>query len=64
MKEKIVIVADIIQNNQVIRVVSTQHDPLTKRINHVVSCNPDYKRVVFGFRVSTHLANRVGFALA
>jgi hypothetical protein len=35
-----------------------------KKIEHVVLGYLVYKHVVFGFQVSTRLANRVGFGLA
>jgi hypothetical protein len=40
----------------------TRQDPLAKRVNRVGL--PAHKRVVFGFRVATRLANHVGFKLA
>jgi hypothetical protein len=43
--------------------MSIRHDPLAKRVNRVVSGYPAHKRVVFGFRVSSRLRNRVVFTL-
>jgi len=45
--------------NRVSRVVSIRHDLLDKRVCRVGLGYPAHKRVVFGFRVLTRLANRV-----
>jgi len=52
------------ESGQLGRVVSIRHNLLAKWVSRVVSSYPVHKCVVFGFRVSTRLANCVGFGLA